>query len=204
MLQAVAKPQAFQISNHSGALILAHEAIVDVQQPEVFAAQGFLEQQGANRGIDTAGDQQQHVTAVDLLAHGLGSLVHLMTDRPVRGSAADFHHEVAQQGFATQGVVHFRVKLEPVLAQAFVGDGGETVVLGCVGAAAGVPDLDESAAQAGDGVAMAHPYRLFLFEAGEERGVLHTMQRGGTVFPAGMLHRAAVVFGDFLVAEAEA
>jgi hypothetical protein len=195
--------QAFEGAHDVAALVLAHQAVVDVQEVELLGAEGFGEQAGANGGVDSAGGEEEDAGG----AGGPADLVDLLVDVAVHGpgrvAAADAEDEILQHLFAELRVVDLGVVLEAVALAPLVGDGGIAVRL-VVAGDEGQAELLEAGAEGDDGVAVAHPDGGLERHVGEDGGGAGDAEPGGSVLALAVLDAAAVVLGDLLVAEAEA
>ena len=138
-LLGFAKPQQPVIDEHAGELI----------------ADGFVDQDRGNGGIDAAGKPADHPGLADLAADFLDRLVLEGAHGPVAGTARDVAHEIAQDGGAVRRVHDFEMELGGVEFALVVGDHGDRRI----GRGA---DGGKSLRRLGDPVAMAHPDRIAL------------------------------------------
>ena len=72
---------------------------------------GFVEQNGCHRRIDTAGETEDDAIVAQLLTQLSHRAVHERSRAPVLTASADVHDKVAQQLRTLQRVEHFRVEL---------------------------------------------------------------------------------------------
>ena len=128
---------------------------------------------------------------------------HVAVHGPGGPAAADVQHEVGDHLVAVQGVVDLGMELEAVAAQLVAADGGEAVGRAAL-AQDGVAQFLEIRPHGGDRVEVAHPDLLDLLQTGEQGVLPVDVQIGMPPFLLAVDHGAAVVLGDFLVAETEA
>ena len=79
-----------------------------------------MQQRGDHRGVDAAGETEQHLAAADLRAHALDRIVDDIAGAPERIAAADLAHEALEQARALRGVGHFGMELHAVEAAALI------------------------------------------------------------------------------------
>jgi hypothetical protein len=165
-------------------LLLAHQAVVDVDAGQAIADRAVDERCGHGR-VHAAGQGADHET---LGTGGRGVAVHSLPDPrdglldevgrgPGRRRAGDPDHEVAQHVLALRGVDDLRMELDAVQVAGRRLETGERGRRACLG---GRP---EAVRQARDRVAVAHPDRLIAVEAGEQPVVVGDGDRRRPVFP---------------------
>ena len=134
--------------------------MVDEDAGEI-AADGLVEQRGANRRVYTAREAEYHAVVAYLLAQLVDRCLHKRGRTPLLAAVADVNHEIPQQRLALRGVEHLGVELHGPEGVARAGVGGEAHI---VGAGDDVAVLRNG----GDGVAMAHPHLRVGFKVLEE------------------------------------
>ena len=97
----------------------AQQAVIDEHAHELIA-DGAVQQGGDHRGIDAAGQPQQHLARADLRAHALDRVLDDVADAPQRVAAADLAHEALQQPRALRRVRDFGMELHAVEAAPLV------------------------------------------------------------------------------------
>ena len=135
--------------DHLLGLAEAEQAGVDEDAGEL-VADGLVEEQGGDGGIDAAGEAADHAAVADLGADAGDRLLAVGVHRPVAGEAGDAEQEVLQEAGADRGVDDLGVELDAVEAAGLVGDGGE-------GRGVALGDDREARRDGGDAVAVAHP-----------------------------------------------
>ncbi len=81
-------PERVQGAHHLDALVLAHEARVDVQEIDSSGSQGLEKQGRRHRRVDAAGYQEQHRGSADALEQALALLDDVALHRPGAFAAA--------------------------------------------------------------------------------------------------------------------
>ena len=137
-------------AHHLVALAQAQQAVIDEHAHQLLADRP-VQQRGDHRGIDAAGESQQHLALAHLGAHARDRILDDVADAPQRIAAADLAHEALQQLRPLRGVRHLRVKLHPVEAAPLIAHGG-------VGDGGGAGVGAEAGRQRGHAVAVAHPH----------------------------------------------
>ena len=152
------------------AFLPAQQAGVDEHTGQPLA-DGLVQQRRHHRGIDAAGQTEQHLVIADLGAHARDLVVDDVGRGPQRAAAADVLHEARQQGLAGLGVGHFRMELHAVIATALIGHGHDRHGVGRGG-------HGEAVRHTGHAVAVAHPYVQPRRLAG---GVINAIQQAAGV-----------------------
>ncbi len=201
-VQVAAEADAFELCDDVAAFVLAHQAVVDVQQMELVGADGATDESGADGGVDAAGGEQEDAPVTRGLPDALELFGEVAVHGPRRRAAADAEDEVVEHRLAVLGVVDLGVELEPVAAQPLVGD-RRVAVRSAVGID-GHADLLEPFGELGDGVAVAHPHDLLGGEPFEQGAVALHAQAREAVLALRVLDASPVVLGDLLVTEAQA
>ena len=106
------------------AFVEAHEAVID-EHADQLIADGLVQQRGDHRGVDAAGEPQQHLALAHLRAHARDGVFDDVADAPQRRAAADLAHEALEQLLALQRVRDFGMELHGVEPARFVDHGGE-------------------------------------------------------------------------------
>ena len=162
-------------------LLLAHQPVVDVDAGQAVPDRPMDERRG-DRRVDAA---RQRADDEPVRAGGGGVVVDAATDlgdglvdeargRPGLLGAGDPDDEVAEDVPAARRVDDLGVELDAVEVAVDVDEAGERRRVGLGGRA-------EAGREAGDRVAVAHPDRLVLVEAGEEPVVGRDRDRRGPV-----------------------
>ena len=99
MMEAGSQADLGQPGHHADALILSHEAVVDMEELELVRPQCFFEKHGGDGGINSTRRQEEHHPLPHLFADGGGALPDLVANRPVLPGAADSEDKVAQNPF---------------------------------------------------------------------------------------------------------
>ncbi len=132
------------------AFVEAHEAVIDEHAGQL-VANGLVQQRGDHRGIDAAGQAEQHLALAHLRTHARDGVVDDVADAPQRLASANLAHEALEQLLALQRVRDFGVELHGVEAARFV-DHGRQRRVGAGG------DRRESRRQRLDAIAVTHPH----------------------------------------------
>jgi hypothetical protein len=118
-------------------------------------ADGFVQENRCDGGIDPAGEPAYHFRAShlrpDARDHGVAERGH----GPVVAAARDAMNEIADKRGAAWRVHNFGVKLHAIEAPPLVGNRG-------IGSIAGCRDGNKAVWESGDPVAMAHPHRHLI------------------------------------------
>ena len=160
------------------------EAVVDEDAREL-VADGAVDEERRDGGVDAARERADDVLVADLLADQLDLLLDELERRPRGRRLAGVEHEVAEDVGAARRVGHLGVELDGVEAAVAIlhpGDGGGV----------GRGRHAEPGRRADDAVAMAHPGRLRGRQVAEEQAPL--AQRDGRLpelADAGVRHLAA-------------
>ena len=115
--------------HHLLRLVQAQQAVVDEHAGELLADR-LVDQRRRHRGIDAAGQAEDHLFLADLLfyfADGFGNVIRHV---PVAAAAADLAHEAVQQPGALPGMRDFGMELHRVEAARLVGHAGDRAGLG--------------------------------------------------------------------------
>ena len=185
-------------------LLLAHQAVVDIDARQPVTDRAVDERRGHCR-IDATrqGADDLPVGAglvrvlVDAIADPGDGGVDEVRRGPGLGYARDAHHEVAQDVPAARRVDDLRVELDAVQPSAGIGQAGER---GGVGLGGGL----EALGQPRDGIAVAHPHGLVVFDAAEQSVVPRDPDVCRAIFPAvGREDVAAELVGHELRAVAD-
>ena len=111
------------------AFMMAQQAVVDEHAGQLVADR-LVQHRGDHRGIDTAGQAEEHAAVADLGADLVDRVVNDVVRRPGIAAAADFVDEARVDARALRGVGDFRMELQTVVAALFVGDAGDRHVAG--------------------------------------------------------------------------
>jgi len=185
------------------ALVLSHQPVVHMEQVKPLRTEGHTEQFGSHGGVNTAGSQKKHRPLPHLLTDAIDLLLDIVPHAPGRLAPADIQDEVGDHLIAVNRVVHLRVKLEAVAAQAVAADGREAVLSFRL-AEHGVAEFLEIRADTRHGIEVAHPDSLPRTEVLEQGMRAAQVHLGQSPFLAAVNHLSAVVLGDFLMPEAKA
>ncbi len=181
-------------------LALAQQAVIDEDAGER-VADGLVQQDGGDGGIDAAGQAADHLRAAHLLADARDLGISEGRHRPGAAAARDAVHEVPQHGRAARRMHDFGMELHAIEAPPLVGDGG-------VGRIAAGGDGREAFRQGRDAVAMAHPDRRGFARPGhaleQRRRRLDLDQRRPVLALARWLDHAAEPVDHALLAVADA
>lgn len=179
-------------------LVFAEEAVVDEYAVEL-VADGFVEEDGCDGGVDSAAEAEDDFVGADFLAELADCGFDEGFGGPLLGAVADADDEVFEDGEAVGGVMDFGMELDGVGFFAFDVVAGEMDV---IGGADAVVVFGEGL----DGVAVAHPdlaAQGYVFHEG--RGVVDGLEVGASVFADfRLLDLAAAEFGEILGAVAYA
>ena len=132
------------------AFVQAQQAVIDEHAGQL-VADGLVQQRRDHRGIDAAGQAEQHLALAHLRAHARDGIFDDVADAPQRRAAADLAHEALQQLAALQRVRDFGMELHGVEAARFVDHRGERRV-------GALRHGGETRRQRLDAVAVAHPH----------------------------------------------
>ena len=135
--------------NDIGCLVLAHQTVVDEDAGQL-VADGLVDQERRNGGIDATRKRADHALVADLGADLLDRLLAVGLHRPVALHAGDVLDEVLDELRAIGRVHDLRMELHGVILARLVGNEGERRVGG------GGKHL-EARRDRGYAVAMAHP-----------------------------------------------
>ncbi len=136
--------------HHLLAFVQAQQAVVDEHAGQL-VADGLVQQRGDHRGVDPAGQAEQHVVGADLGAHLGNGVLGDLRRRPQRFALADVEDEAREDAPALFGVGHFRVELHAVVAALVAEHAGDR-------AARGAGEDVEVFRHLGDLVTVAHPH----------------------------------------------
>ena len=181
---------------HLLGLVRAHEAVVDEDAGEL-VADGLVDQQRGDRGVDAAREPADDAVAPDLGADPLDLLLDHGSGRPRGRRAGNVVEEVLQQVLAVRRVHDLGVELDAVEPAARVLERGNRC-------RCGRPGDDRSLRRRDDGVAMAHPDDLLLGQAGEEGAATAVELRLAELGGAGARDLAAQLQREQLGAVADA
>ena len=126
------------------------QAVVDEHAGELVADRA-VQERGDDRGVDAAGQAEQHAVAADLLAHARDGVVDDVAGVPERVAAADAAHEPLEDGAPGARVGDLGMELDAVEAPRVVRHRRERRVRRG-------GDRGESGRQRLDAVAVAHPH----------------------------------------------
>eukprot|EP00964_Phaeocystis_antarctica_P150433 scaffold117838_cov75-Phaeocystis_antarctica.AAC.1 len=151
---------------HARALLVPHEAVVDVQVDDPLGAQRLVEQRRAHRAVDAAAHEAEHLLMVghvgsDVLDGGLLARLH----GEGAGEAAHAEQEVGDHLAALDAQVHLRVELHAVHLPLDRLDGRGDV--------AGGGDDAEAVGHLVDAVAVREEHLRPLAQALEQRAAVH-------------------------------
>ena len=178
------QPQHLIVVHHLAELILAQHAVIHKDTRQT-AADGPVEQYGSYRTVYAAGESEDDAILAQLLLQLGHGGIHKRGRAPLLARAADVYHEVLQQQSALKRMEHLGVELYGPDASGTP----ESSIRHILGAA---DDL-EIVGDAGDGIAMRHPYLRLLFEA-LEKGVrgIYRLEVGAPILAAVcLLHTAS-------------
>ena len=116
--------ETFVVLHHRVKLVFAEQTVVDENTSEAIS-DGFVEQNGCHRRIDTARETEDDAIVAQLLTQLSHRAVHERSRAPVLTASADVHDKVAQQLRTLQRVEHFRVELYAPQRFAFCLIGGK-------------------------------------------------------------------------------
>ncbi len=139
-----------EILLHALKLVFAQHAVVDEDAGEL-RADGFVDQDGGDRGINSSREAADDVARADLLADGFDGGLDEVSRGPVAGGAADAEDKILDELGSERGVVNFRMKLHGPDAAFRIGDAGKRV--------RGDGGAMEAGRKLGGFVAVAHPHR---------------------------------------------
>ena len=180
-----------------GALVVAHQAVVDEHAGELVADRP-VHQRGRDRGVHPAGQPAEDGAVPDLGADPLDQVLDDVERRPRRGDAGAVLEEAAQDLLAVGGVADLGVELHAEQAPVGVLDHRAR------GGVGGGRDR-RPGPRGGDGVAVAHPHGLGLGGAGHHRGrVVHAQLGLAVLGDVGVGDLAAQRAGHQLLAVADA
>ena len=181
------------------ALVLAHKAVIDEHAGEL-VADGLGQQCRCDRGVNAAGEGEQHLAAADLFTDGVDGALFIVGHRPVAERAADVIEEVMEHFAPVFGVVDLRMELHAVEA-------ARLVAYANVRAGGGVRGEGEALRDARHIVAVAHPCDALFGDALEERAGGVKICDGLAVFTGGIVLRGgdkpAELMGKQLAAVAD-
>jgi len=163
------------------ALVLAHKAMIDKHTGELIA-DGLGQERRRDRGVNAAGEGEQHLAAADLFTDGVDGALFIVRHRPVADRAADIIEEVVEHFAPVLGVVDLRVELHTVEA-------ARLVAYADVRAGGGVGGEGKALRDARHIVAVAHPCDALFGDALEERAGGVKICDGLAVFTGGIVLR---------------
>ena len=140
--------------HHILGLAEPQQPVIDEHARELLA-DGLMNENRGDGGIDAAGQPADHPALADLAADLLDGLVFERAHRPVAGAARDLAHEIAQDGGAVRRVHDLEMELRGVELARLVGDHRDRRV-GRRGYHL------EALGRRSDAIAVAHPHRIFL------------------------------------------
>ena len=187
---------------HLPRLVLPHEAVIDVEEVEPVRSQGVTEEAGTNRGVHPPRGQEEDASIAHLLQDDPALLFDVSIHGPGGLAAAHPEHKVGEHLLALLRVVHLGVELESVSLQTLVGNG--RVVMHLAVRVHRGADFLETLTDPGHRVAVAHPHFVLVGKPGKDGAFSPGVELGRSVLTLGVLHPAAIVLGDLLVAIAEA
>jgi hypothetical protein len=145
-------------------LVLPHQAMIDEDAGQLLA-DGFMDEDRSDGGIDTAGEAANHPALADLVANAVDRLLAEGGHRPVARQSGDLVHEIGEKFCTIRRVGDLEMELRRVEFSPLVGDRGKGRILG------NADDL-EAGRKRGDAIAVAHPDLMALArfpDAVEER-----------------------------------
>ena len=177
--------------------VLAKHAVVDEDAGEAIA-DGSVDKDGGNGGVDSAGERADGVAALaDFFADGVDGGLDEVFGGPVGLGIADAEEEIAEQFGAVFGVVDFGVELHGPDIPRGIGDSGDGV--------GGLGGEVKSGREGLGAVAVGHPGGHGGGEFGEEGIGLDQIHFGVAVFAfVGGTDSAAEVMDDVLQSVADA
>src|SRR2546425_1011671 len=157
--------------HHLRRLVQAQEAVVDEDAGELLA-DGAVDERRGDRGIDAAGETEDHLVAAHLAFYFLDRFRYIVRHAPVAAAVADLAHEAPEDLRALARVRHFGVELHRIEAPRLIGHAGDR-------AGVGRSHELEARGQRDDLVAVAHPdfqhavpfRRAEILDAVEQLGV---------------------------------
>ena len=181
------------------ALVLAHKAVIDEHAGEL-AADSLSQECRRDRGINTAGEGEQHLAAADLFTDGVDGALFIVGHGPVADRTADIAEEVVEHFAPVLGVVDLGVELYAVEAALLV-------AYADVRAGGGVCRELEALGDTRHIVAVAHPRDALFGDPLEERAGGVKICNGLAVFTCRIILRGgdkpAELMGKQLAAVAD-
>ena len=172
-------------------LVLAHEAVVDVDAGEA-AGDGLAEQRGGHGGVHPAGEAQQHAALAHPRADGLHLLVQIARHVVAALRMADAVEEVPDDLPPQLGALGLRVELHGVEPAPFVLHGGH-------GAEPRGGGDGEALGRARDAVGVAHQHGALAVAAVKEPAVArraftapYSLRSQGDTSPPSMWHMSCI------------
>ena len=202
-VEVFVEPQLGEQLEHLSALVLAHQAVVDMEKVQAPRSQGAADQSGGDCRVDSTRGEQEDRLVAGVLAGPRELVVQLPGGVPARLAAADLEREVGEHFGAVGRVVDLRVELQAVAPLRVRSDRGVPPPWRPLARSA-VPELPKAGTQLGHRVEMAHPHLLDRPQSAEERVLADQPEVGPTPLAPAVEHRTPVVLGDLLVPEAEA
>ena len=177
-------------------LVLAHEAVVDVQAEDAVAAQRPVEEQEADARIDAAADEQEQFPAGAALPQRGDRLADEVLHRPGALAPAQVE-EVVENPHSRLGVGDLRMELHAPDAALRVPHRRYRTVLG-------LAEALEPRRHFRDRVAVAHPDPFLPGQAGKHPGRrVHPQRRRPELHPVSRFDAPSEVVAEQLVAVAE-
>ena len=114
---------AAQVLLHFLKFVFAQDSVVDEDAGEL-VADGAMDEDGSDGGIDAAGESADHAAVADLFADGFDGFVDEALRRPVGSESADVEDEVAQDDRSLPRMVDFGMELHGVELARRIFEGG--------------------------------------------------------------------------------